>query len=96
MLQAFIKSDDGQEFDGTCGINRLNFTLSARRYDIGRVLGAGSFGIVREAIGRRTGTRYACKTVRHDREQGGAPRRTYAMGAGMGSRRAQDWIHAAS
>jgi calcium-dependent protein kinase len=34
-----------------------------RRYEITKVLGAGSFGIVREAVCRETGRQYACKTV---------------------------------
>jgi len=33
------------------------------RYEITKVLGAGSFGIVREAVCRETGRQYACKTV---------------------------------
>lgn len=33
------------------------------RYKLGKVLGAGSFGIVREATERKTGRRYACKTI---------------------------------
>ncbi len=33
------------------------------RYEITSVLGAGSFGIVRQAVDRITGRRYACKTV---------------------------------
>lgn len=37
--------------------------LAGCRYDIGKVLGAGSFGIVREAIEKSTGRRYACKTI---------------------------------
>ena len=45
------------------------------RYTLGRVLGAGSFGIVREAVGRRTGTRYACKSVPKIPKRGsGTPR----------------------
>jgi len=35
----------------------------ACRYKLGKVLGAGSFGIVREATERKTGRRYACKTI---------------------------------
>lgn len=34
-----------------------------KRYDIGKVLGAGSFGVVREAIEKSTGRRFACKTI---------------------------------
>ena len=33
------------------------------RYEITSVLGAGSFGIVRQAVDRGSGRRYACKTV---------------------------------
>jgi calcium-dependent protein kinase len=33
------------------------------RYEITKVLGAGSFGVVREAVDRDTGRQYACKTV---------------------------------
>ena len=33
------------------------------RYDIKGVLGAGSFGVVREAVDRASGRRYACKTI---------------------------------
>lgn len=33
------------------------------RYKLGRVIGAGSFGTVREAIEASTGLRYAIKTV---------------------------------
>ena len=34
-----------------------------RSYSLGQVLGAGSFGVVREATERRTGRRYACKSI---------------------------------
>ena len=37
--------------------------LLACRYDIGKVLGAGSFGVVREAIDKNTGRHFACKTI---------------------------------
>lgn len=33
------------------------------RYHIGKVLGAGSFGIVREATEKTTNRRFACKTI---------------------------------
>lgn len=33
------------------------------RFDIKGVLGAGSFGVVREAVDRITGRKYACKTI---------------------------------
>ena len=33
------------------------------RYHIGKVLGAGSFGIVREATEKSTNRRFACKTI---------------------------------
>ena len=33
------------------------------RYHIGKVLGAGSFGIVREATEKVTNRRFACKTI---------------------------------
>jgi len=41
-----------------------------RRYEITDVLGAGSFGIVRVAVDRETGRRYACKTVPKIPKQG--------------------------
>lgn len=45
------------------------------RYELGKVLGAGSFGIVREAVGKRTGTHYACKTIPKIPKRGkGTPR----------------------
>lgn len=37
--------------------------LPCVRYKIGDVLGAGSFGIVREAVEKATGRRFACKTI---------------------------------
>ena len=33
------------------------------RYMVGKVIGAGSFGVVREAVQRGTGIRYAVKSV---------------------------------
>ena len=33
------------------------------RYTIGKVIGAGSFGVVREAVHKRTNLHYACKTI---------------------------------
>eukprot|EP00884_Botryococcus_braunii_P020658 jgi/Botrbrau1/7276/Bobra.0318s0014.1 len=33
------------------------------KYDLGKVLGAGSFGVVREAIYKSSGRKYACKTI---------------------------------
>ena len=33
------------------------------RYTIGKVIGAGSFGVVREAVHRKTSVHYACKTI---------------------------------
>lgn len=33
------------------------------RYTIGKVIGAGSFGVVREAVHKRTNVHYACKTI---------------------------------
>lgn len=45
------------------------------RYTIGKVLGAGSFGIVREATHNSTGRVYACKTVPKIPKRGnGTPR----------------------
>lgn len=45
------------------------------RYELGKVLGAGSFGIVREAVGKRTGLHYACKTIPKVPKRGkGTPR----------------------
>lgn len=42
---------------------------------MGKVLGAGSFGIVREAVGKRTGMHYACKTIPKVPKRGkGTPR----------------------
>lgn len=39
------------------------------------MLGAGSFGIVREAVGKRTGMHYACKTIPKVPKRGkGTPR----------------------
>ncbi len=39
------------------------------------MLGAGSFGIVREAVGKRTGMRFACKTIPKVPKRGkGTPR----------------------
>lgn len=37
--------------------------MCARRYTLGGVLGAGSFGVVREAIEKKTKRRYAVKTI---------------------------------
>ncbi|KAK9823598.1 hypothetical protein WJX72_004124 [[Myrmecia] bisecta] len=46
-----------------------------KRYDLGKVLGAGSFGIVREATEKRTGRKFACKTVPKIPKRGiGTPR----------------------
>ena len=36
---------------------------SVLRYTIGKVIGAGSFGVVREAVHKRTNLHYACKTI---------------------------------
>ncbi|CAL5222918.1 g5351 [Coccomyxa viridis] len=45
------------------------------KYELGKILGAGSFGIVREAVGRRTGTHFACKTIPKIPKRGkGTPR----------------------
>lgn len=33
------------------------------RYTIGKVIGAGSFGVVREAVHKKTNVHYACKTI---------------------------------
>ncbi len=33
------------------------------RYNVGKVLGAGSFGVVREVVEKGTGRRFACKTI---------------------------------
>ena len=33
------------------------------RYTIGKVIGAGSFGVVREAVHKRSNVHYACKTI---------------------------------
>lgn len=33
------------------------------KYTIGKVIGAGSFGVVREAVHKRTNLHYACKTI---------------------------------
>lgn len=33
------------------------------RYAIGKVIGAGSFGVVREAVHKKTNVHYACKTI---------------------------------
>lgn len=35
----------------------------AVQYDVGRVLGAGSFGVVRECVEKATGRKYAVKTI---------------------------------
>lgn len=35
----------------------------AVQYDVGRVLGAGSFGVVRECAEKATGRKYAVKTI---------------------------------
>ncbi|KAJ3733964.1 kinase-like domain-containing protein [Lentinula guzmanii] len=43
---------------------------SKRPYRTGRVLGRGSFSIVKEIINIETGTRYACKIVNKDDMQG--------------------------
>lgn len=37
--------------------------ISESRYTIGKVIGAGSFGVVREAVHKRTNVHYACKTI---------------------------------
>ena len=37
--------------------------VHACRYNIGKVIGAGSFGVVREAVHKRTNLHYACKTI---------------------------------
>ena len=37
--------------------------VHACRYSIGKVIGAGSFGVVREAVHKRTNLHYACKTI---------------------------------
>lgn len=34
-----------------------------RRYTLGKVIGAGSFGVVREAVHKKNGVHYACKTI---------------------------------
>ena len=39
------------------------YTPVSLRFDIKGVLGAGSFGVVREAVNRITGRKYACKTI---------------------------------
>lgn len=45
------------------------------RYTIGKVIGAGSFGVVREAVHRKTGVHYACKTIPKMPKKGrGTPR----------------------
>ena len=57
------------------GCNGSRSSLSLLRYELGKVLGAGSFGIVREAIGKRTGIHYACKTIPKVPKRGkGTPR----------------------
>ena len=33
------------------------------RYTVGKVIGAGSFGVVREAVHKKTNVHYACKTI---------------------------------
>lgn len=35
----------------------------SERYDLGRVLGKGKFGLVRECTSKETGVTYACKTI---------------------------------
>jgi hypothetical protein len=43
------------------------------RYDLGQLLGAGGSGVVRVAVDKRTGKRFACKTIPKVRaERGGA------------------------
>lgn len=44
-------------------IYQTRCNIYACRYEITKVLGAGSFGVVREAVDRDTGCQYACKTV---------------------------------
>ena len=45
------------------------------RYTIGKVIGAGSFGVVREAVHKKTGVHYACKTIPKMPKKGrGTPR----------------------
>lgn len=45
------------------------------RYNIGKVIGAGSFGVVREAVHKKTGVHYACKTIPKIPKKGrGTPR----------------------
>ena len=49
--------------------------LPCCRYHVGHILGAGSFGIVREVTLRSTDRRYACKTVpKIPRRGNGTPR----------------------
>ena len=45
------------------------------RYTIGKILGAGSFGVVREAVHKGTLRKYACKTIPKIPKRGqGTPR----------------------
>lgn len=44
-----------------CGIDANQHPVL--RYTIGKVIGAGSFGVVREAVHKRTNLHYACKTI---------------------------------
>ena len=51
-----------------------SFSLSCR-YTTGKVIGAGSFGIVREVTDRKTNRKYACKTIPKIPKRGkGTPR----------------------
>lgn len=45
-------------------LNVFNYARNLReRYNMGPVIGAGSFGVVRECTEITTGRRYACKTI---------------------------------
>lgn len=45
-------------------LNVFNYARNLReRYSMGPVIGAGSFGVVRECTEVATGRRYACKTI---------------------------------
>ena len=55
------------------GFAKASHLLLMCRYTIGKVIGAGSFGVVREAVHKRTNLHYACKTIPKLPKKGRAP-----------------------